>query len=183
MTPVARRYALALYEEARARNVAEEVDAGVRTLGEALDGSRELRAALTSPVVSRPKKEAVVARLFGDRLPELLVQFLYLLLRKEREELAPEIVAAYERLRDEREGVVEATVKTARPLSADEAEALRASLGARSGKTVRLRLDVDPGLIGGLVVRLGDRVFDGSLRHQLGLLREQLVERAQIATN
>jgi F-type H+-transporting ATPase subunit delta len=183
MTPVARRYALALYEEARARGVAEEVDAGVRALGEALDGSRDLRAALTSPVVPRAKKEAVIDRLFADRLPTLVVQFLRLLVRKEREDVVPEIVAAYNRLRDEREGVVEARVRAARPLSADEAEALRRSLEARSGKSVRLRLDVDPALIGGLVVRLGDRVFDGSLRHQLGLLREQLVARAQIATN
>jgi F-type H+-transporting ATPase subunit delta len=180
MNPVARRYALALYEEAAARGAAEEVDAGMRLLGESLDGSRELRAALASPVVSRTKKEAVIARLFDGRFPALVTSFVRLLLRKEREELIVDTVAAYRALADEREGVMEAGVRTARPLSADEAEGLRKALEGRTGKKVRLRLDVEPALIGGLVVRLGDRVFDASLQHQLGLLKEQLVTRAQI---
>lgn len=183
MTPVARRYALALYEEARARGAAEAVDADVAALGEALAASRDLRTALTSPVVARTKKEAIVARLFGDRLHPLVTRFLLLLIKKEREALAVEAVAAYAALRDAREGVVEARVTAARPLSADEAEGLRRSIEAKAGGSVRLRLEVDPSLVGGLVVRVGDRVYDGSLRHQLGLLREQLVARAQIATN
>ncbi|HLA64630.1 MAG TPA: ATP synthase F1 subunit delta [Rhodothermales bacterium] len=181
MTPVARRYALALYEEARARNEGEAVDDGMIALGETLDASRDLRSVLASPVVSRTKKAAVVARLFGDRLPKLVTSLMLLLIKKEREDLAVEVVAAYRALHDKRAGIVEARVRTARPLTADEAESLRKALETRTGSGVRLRLAVEPALIGGLVVRLGDRVYDGSLRHQLGLLREQLVTRAQIA--
>src|SRR5687767_8100221 len=104
MSPVARRYALALYEEARAQSVAEAVDADVRALGESLHASRELRAALTSPVISRVRKEAIVTRLFSDRVHPLVTRFLLLLIRKEREGIAPAIVAAYTALVDEREG-------------------------------------------------------------------------------
>jgi F-type H+-transporting ATPase subunit delta len=123
----------------------------------------------------------VITRLFDGRFPDLVTRFAHLLLKKDREELIVETVAAYRALADERAGVMEARVRTARPLSADEAEGLRKALEGRTGKKVRLRLDVEPALIGGLVVRLGDRVFDASLRHQLGLLKEQLVNRAQIA--
>jgi F-type H+-transporting ATPase subunit delta len=183
MSPVARRYALALYEEARAQSVAEAVDADVRGLGESLHASPELRAALTSPVISRVRKEAIVTRLFSDRVHPLVTRFLLLLIRKQREELAPAVVAAYTALVDEREGVVDARVRAARPLSPEHAEALRGELEKRTGRAIRLRLDVDPALLGGLVVRVGDRVYDGSLRHQLDLLREQFESRAQVMMN
>ncbi len=183
MSPVARRYALALYEEARARSVADAVDADVQVLGEALSASRDLRTAMTSPVVSRTKKEAIVRRLFTDRLHPLVTNFLLLLVRKEREELAPAIVAAYTALVDEREGVVEARVRAARPLSPGQAEKLRGQLERITGRAIRLLLDVDPHLLGGVVVRVGDRVYDGSLRHQLDLLRDGFESRAQVMMN
>jgi F-type H+-transporting ATPase subunit delta len=183
LNPVARRYALALYEEARVRSVADAVDADVRSLGESLRTIRELRAALTSPVISRTRKEVIVKRLFDGRVHPLVTSFLLLLIRKEREELAPAVVEAYTALVDEREGVLEARVRSARPLSADQAEALRKRLEAGTGRSIRLHMDVDPALLGGLVVRVADRVHDGSLRHQLDLLHDQLVSRAQVMIN
>jgi len=183
MNPVARRYALALYEEARARSVAEAVDADVRVVGEALAASRELRLALTSPVISRTRKEGIVNRLFTGRLHPLVANFLLLLIRKEREDMAPAIVAAYTALVDEREGVLEARVRSARPLAPEQAEALRVRLQAQTGRSIRLLIEVDPALLGGLVVRVGDAVHDGSLRHQLDLLHDQFESRAQVVMN
>ena len=183
MDPVARRYAQALTEEAQGAGQLDAVDADVALLAETLDGSRELRAALTSPVVSHAKKEAVLDRLFGGRLSDLSLRFLRLLVAKQRDGLIPEILAAYHRLRDERTGTVEATVRTAKPIGPDEAERLKAALEARAGKTVRMRIDVDPSLVGGLVVRLGDVVYDRSVKHQLETLREQLAERAAVRLN
>jgi F-type H+-transporting ATPase subunit delta len=183
MNPVARRYALALYEEARARSVADAVDADVRALGESLGQSRELKSALTSPVISRTRKEAIVRRLFAGRVHELVTNFLLLLIRKEREELAPAVVAAYNALVDEREGVVEARVRSARPLGVEQAETLRRRLESSTGRAIRLVLEVDPALLGGLVVRVGDTVRDASLRHQLDLLHDQFESRAQVMVN
>lgn len=179
--PVARRYALALYEEAQQAGSAQAVDADVVLVGETLAGSRELRALFASPIVAREKKEAVLGRLFEGRVDALTLRFLRLLVEKQREELVPAIVEAYRALSDTREGVVEAHVRSAQPLTDDERAALQRALTGRTGRAVRLVADVDPALIGGLVVRVGDRVYDRSLRHQLEQLREQLAERAALA--
>ena len=183
MTPVARRYALALYEEARSAGAVDRVDDDMAAIGDALDGSRELATALTSPLVARAKKEAILDRLFGSAVGELTMRFLKLLLAKEREGEMPNVVRAYRALRDEQRGVVEATVRTALPLGADEADRLRAALEARTGKSVRMRIEIDPSLLGGLVVRVGDVVYDRSAAHQLHTLREQLAERAAATLN
>jgi F-type H+-transporting ATPase subunit delta len=183
MDPVARRYALALYQEAEARGAVAPTDEDVQALREVLDGSRELTALFESPIVPREKKEAVVTKLFEGRVGELTLRFVRLLLEKEREDLLPVVVRAYGALRDQRLGIVEAHVRTARPLGAGEAQALERTLAERTGKQVRLRTEVDPALVGGLVVRIGDRVYDRSVRHQLGLLREQLRRRAFLSQN
>jgi F-type H+-transporting ATPase subunit delta len=183
MDPVARRYAQALTEEAQSQGALDVADADVALLAETLEGSRDLQFALTSPVVPAHKKRAVLDRLFGDNVSDLTLRFLRLLVEKQRDDQIPEILAAYRQLRDERTGTVEATVRTARPLSSSEAERLKGALEARSGKTVRMDLRVEPALIGGLVVRLGDVVYDRSVRHQLDSLRGQLAQRAAVSLN
>jgi F-type H+-transporting ATPase subunit delta len=183
MDPVARRYAQALYEEALQTGAVDAVDADVALVGETLSGSRDLALMLASPVVARPRKAAVLAALFEDRLSALSLRFLHLLVDKAREQLIPAVVDAYRALRDERLGVVEATVRSARPLPAPDADRLRATLEARVGATVRLRFEVDPALIGGLVVQLGDVVYDRSVHHQLQTLRDTLLERAALSAN
>ncbi|MEM1118601.1 MAG: ATP synthase F1 subunit delta [Bacteroidota bacterium] len=183
MDPVARRYAQALTEEAQSAGSLDTVDADVALVAETLEGSRELRQALTSPVVPQAKKQAVLKRLFESQVSDLALRFLDLLVTKQRDEQIPDILDAYRQLRDERDGVVEADVRTAKPLDADEADRLKSALEARAGKTVRMRIAVDPSLVGGLVVRLGDVVYDQSVKHQLDLLRGQLAERAAINLN
>ena len=183
MDPVARRYAQALTEEAQKVGSLDTVDADVALVAETLDGSRELRQALTSPVVPQAKKQAVLRRLFEGQVSGLALRFLGLLVDKQRAEQVPDVLAAYRALRDERAGVVEADVRTAKPLGADEADRLKRALEARAGKTVRMRIAVDPSLVGGLVVRLGDVVYDRSVKHQLETLRGQLAERAAVSLN
>ncbi len=183
MNPVARRYALALYGEAREQDAVAATDEDVQMLRETLDGAPDLVALFESPIVSRERKEAVVSRLFDGRLGALTLRFVQLLFDKEREDMVPAIARAYGALRDERLGLVEAHVRTARVLGYDEAQALEKALGEQTGKKVRLRLEVDPSLVGGVVVRIGDRVYDRSVRHQLGLLREQLHQRAYLSQN
>lgn len=171
---VARRYAGALYEEAVQRKQVEAVDADVDLIRQALDDSRELVTFFESPVISRDKKEAVVQQLFQERVQPTTFDFLRLLIDKGREDIFPAVVAAYRTLRDEQQGVVEAKARTALPLGEAEQKELAAALERMSGKQVRLSVTHDPGLIGGVIVRVGDTVYDGSVRHQLASLREQL---------
>ncbi|SHK85870.1 ATP synthase F1 subunit delta [Rhodothermus profundi] len=172
--PVARRYARALFEEARARGQAEAIDADVAVLHESFTTSRELARVFESPVIPREKKKKIIETLFAGRLQPLTVRFLELLVEKERESLLPAVVAAYRALQDEEQGIIEAQVRTAFPLDEAGAQPLVAKLERLTGKKIRLRLQQDPSLIGGVVVRVGDTVYDGSVRQQLTALRERL---------
>jgi F-type H+-transporting ATPase subunit delta len=183
MSPVARRYAQALYQQAEASGQTDAVEADVALVGQTFAASPDLVAAIGSPVVPRDKKQAVLGRVFGDGLSPTTAGFLRLLMDKGRESLLPEVVAAYRALGDERTGTVEAVVRAAKPLSADETDRLQAALAARTGKTIRLRIHLDPDLIGGLVVRIGDVVYDRSVQHQLAQLRDSLAERAAVRLN
>jgi F-type H+-transporting ATPase subunit delta len=178
---VARRYAQALYQEAAATGDAERIDEDMQSVQESLDASRELDLFFRSPLIAREKKDAVIGKLFDGKVAPLTVRLMRLLVEKGREDLLPAVVRQYSELRDERLGVVEATVKTAMPLDEAERDALRKALEGRTGKKVRLKTDVVPELIGGAVVRIGDRVYDGSVQHQLESLREQLEERAYLS--
>lgn len=183
MDAAARRYALALTQEAEQTGQAAAVDADVVFLGETLDNSRELVLLFQSPVVPREKKENVLKALFESRVSPLTMRFLHLLVSKQREALIPAVVEAVRLLRDTNSGTVEAAVRTAKPLSEDDTARLKSSLEARAGKTVRLKVSVEPALIGGLVVRLGDVVYDRSVRHQLETLRVQLAQSVGVTTN
>ena len=183
MSPVARRYAQALTEQAQSVGSLDAVDADVALITETMDGARDLRVTLTSPVVSHEKKGAILDRLFSGPVSDLTLRFLHLLVQNERDGQIPEILDAYRALRDERTNTTEATVRSARPLSPDEADRLKAALEARSGQTVRMRIEVDPALIGGLVVRIGDVVYDRSVRHQLESLRDQFAETTAVSLN
>jgi len=171
---IARRYASALHEEARQQSRSKPVDRDIETIDEALKASRELVGFFKSPIISRDKKKAVIDSLFGNRVDELTLQFLKLLVDKQREDIVPEVIEAYRILRDEHLGIMAATARVAQPLSGGEEKELVDTLGKMTGKSIRLSVELDPGLLGGAVVRVGDTVYDGSIRNHLELLREQM---------
>ncbi len=171
---VARRYAQALYEEAARDQRVESIDEDMALIRESLEGSRDLVLFFESPVISRQKKQDVVQALFGSRVQPMTMNFLRLLIEKKREDLFPDVVHAYRVLRDEQLGVVAAHARAAFPLSSEEQARLEQALERKAGSRIRLTVEQDPGLVGGLVVRIGDMVYDGSVRHQLATLRERM---------
>lgn len=173
-SPVARRYAQTFLEKAEAGGDVAALDADVALIGETLAGSRDLQLLMASPVVPADKKRRVAEALFGGKVSTGAQQLLSFLFEKGREGELARIIEAYQTLRDAQTGVVEARVRVPRALGADEQAAVKRQLEARTGKTVRLSVTVDPSLLGGIVVRLGDTVYDGSVRHQLETLRERL---------
>jgi F-type H+-transporting ATPase subunit delta len=175
---VARRYANALYEEASDAGVLEEVDEDVLMLRESLESNGELSRFFESPVIPQEKKDAVVQSLLGDRVEDLLVRFLRLLIRKDRETMTKPILDQYQSLRDEQQGIVDAHVTVAQALSEEDRDSVVEALEEKTGKTIRLHVEEDPDLIGGLVIQIGDRVFDGSVRNQLSALHDRLRESA-----
>ena len=171
---VARRYARALYEEAEQHGRLEQVDEDVSLIRQSLDESGELVRFFESPVISREKKEAVVQQLFAERVQPVTLHFLKLLIEKKREMLFPTVVRTYASLRDEQLGIIEAHARTAQPLDDAERDELAGQIEAMTGQQVRLDVTVDPDLLGGLIVRVGDTVYDGSVRHKLEQLRERM---------
>lgn len=179
---VARRYATALYEEADRTDVVDAVDDDVELIRESLEASDDLMRFFESPVIPDEKKEAVIDSLFKERFDDLTHRFLKLLVKKDREAIVAAMAEQYQALRDEHRNIVEAHVRIPRPIGDDEKDALIRALEQTTGKNVRLKVEEDPDLIGGLVVRIGDRVYDGSVRNKLDNLRDRF-QQGRIGSN
>jgi F-type H+-transporting ATPase subunit delta len=171
---IAQRYAQALYEEADGRDIVETIDDDVDLLRQTLDGSDDLVRFFESPVIPPEKKKDVIAALLEERVHALTYRFLVLLVEKDRETLVASVLARYQALRDEQRNIVEAHVRTAQPLDEDARDTLAQALEDMTGSTVRLRTTEDASLMGGVVVRIGDTVYDGSVRRKLASLRERM---------
>ena len=173
----ARRYARALFALARDEDRVSPVRDELGTLAGLLDAHPELRHALFRPVHPAAQRKAALAAL-AERLGSsvLLRHFLQYLIDQRRLIDFSGIRAEYERLADEAAGRVHAELSSAAPLADAQVERLRRALAQRSGRDVAIRVAVDPKLLGGVVAKLGDLVFDGSLRTQLAQLRASLVK-------
>ncbi len=171
---IAHRYASAFYQEAKAANAIPDADADMKALGQSFADSAELRQFFASPVINRDQKEKIIKKIFSGKVGDLTLKLLLLLIRKGRGGVAESVASAYTGIRDEVEGRVEATAKSAIDLSAEEKSSLESVLQNLTGKKIRLNTEIDTSLIGGVVVRVGDTVYDGSVKHQLAVLRERM---------
>jgi F-type H+-transporting ATPase subunit delta len=172
-TIVANRYAKAWYDESVGEGVVDKVDRDVDVLRSSLEGSQELRRFFSSPIISREAKLRVTDALFEGRVCETTRRFLRLLVSKRREDVLGLVLDSYRALRNEQLGIVEARASVAREGSKKDLSRLAAALGESLGKEIRLDMDVDPSLLGGVLVRVGDTVLDGSARNRLERLRER----------
>jgi F-type H+-transporting ATPase subunit delta len=174
----ARRYARALLEVA----LAKKEDAAVaRDLAEAaslLAAHPELRAVLTNPAVASERKRSLVKAVWKTASSELLKRLLEMLAERERLELLPEVARVYVELWNAQRGVVTAEVLSAVALDAEQKKRLAAALGrAAGGRAVELQAQLDPSLLGGVLVRMEGRVYDASVRGRLRSLRRHLLGR------
>ena len=178
---VLRRYANALYQEAERRDCIEAVDADVDLLRQTLEETREFARLVESPAIPQDKKKDVFRALLEERVHALTLRFLELLVDKDRETLLSSLLDTYRDLRDDMLNIVEVQARTPEPLDEDEREKLIQRLKAMTGKDIRLEVRENPSLIGGLVIRIGDRVYDGSVRQKLENLRDSWGQAAHTA--
>ena len=171
---VVQRYATTLLEAAFESNIERPVREEVEGLVATLDAASDLESFLVDRMISSETKESVVRELFANRVQELTLNFLLLLVSRRRINLVREIFQACAKLFDERTGVVEADVRSTVELSEGQRERLQQQLSGFTGKTVKLRSVVDERIRGGMVAQVGDTVFDGSLTTQLQRLHRQL---------
>ena len=170
------RYARALLdvavkEKAELEQIGDELTAFVDLFKQ----NPALERVMLNPAVPVPRKRAAMAELVERaRLSSILSKLLVLLAERDRLILLPDLLAAYrERLLDHQQ-VVRAEVTTAAPIGPERAKAIEQGLARVTGRTVRLGTRVDPSIIGGVVARIGDTIYDGSVHGQLQKLKAQL---------
>jgi F-type H+-transporting ATPase subunit delta len=174
---IAARYAQAVFDLSREGGDLDKLETDVRDLNAAIEGSPELRDLLGSPVVSRGDQGRAIAAV-GEKmgLSATMVNTLRLMASKRRLFVVPQMLRALRERIDAEKGEMTAEVRAAKPLSAEQEARLKAALGESSGRDVTLDVTVDEALIGGLVVKLGSRMVDGSVRARLDALRNTMRE-------
>jgi F-type H+-transporting ATPase subunit delta len=172
---VSLQYANALADIALTQNAAEAVVQELIGFGTLYAESPELRNFLSSPAVTREAKHRVIekllARVGGSRIVR---NFLLVVVDHQRAHFLPEIIASFQEVIRQRQGITEAQVSSAVALSALQKAELEFTLERLTGKRVEAKFSLEPALLGGAVVRVGDTVYDGSLRSRLNELRARL---------
>ncbi len=143
---------------------------------EVLESLPKLKAFLESPRVTIEEKHAVLERAIGSRASVTLLRFLKIVARRGRMDALREMAVAARELYNEEQGIVAVTVRTAFPLEDTTVSQLEASLEKALGHKVQLRVEVDRSLVGGLVLQIGDRVYDGSAIARLQRMHQQVRE-------
>lgn len=171
---IARNYAEALFELARKADNLDGWGRSVNGVAAAIESDLRLRNFLAAPQISADDKIAIIGKAFSDALPRMMVRFLQKLVRNRRQNLIPVIAVEYGNLVDEREGRMHAQVTVAREVSEAVQQTIARELSRAFGKTVVPHVTTNPGILGGVIVRVGDRVMDGSVRKRLATLRSRL---------
>ena len=174
---LAGRYATALFQLARERKSVDAVAADLDRVAEMIDESAELARVVQSPLRSREEHRRVLSAVLAKaEIEGIVANFVGVVAGQRRLFLLPRMIRQYCALAAHARGEVEVEVTSARPLSEQQADALRDRLAPSISRGVRLSMRVDPAVLGGLVVRVGSRMIDSSLRTKLDRLRLVLKE-------
>ena len=178
ITKAARRYATALLEVGKERDEVEAILDDINFIHNTLSDSDELVLFLRSPIIKFDDKQAVLETLFGDEVEEATRKFLELLTRKNRVEILDQIAKAFLESYNEYAGIIEVHVSVAQDLKDAQRQALHTRLEEKTSKKVDLTVHKDESLKGGMAVRIDDTVIDGTVKHKLIELEEQLLATA-----
>ena len=172
---VAKRYALALFQIAKEQQLLEKVEEELRVIKEVLSENAELNAVLKSPKLANEKKKEIVKTAFAS-MNTYVINTLMLLVDRHRESQIPEVADGFIELANEYRGIAEARVYSIRPLTDEESSAFSTTFAAKIGKkSLKIENIVDSNLLGGVKLRIGNRIYDGSLRGKLDRLERKLL--------
>ena len=169
-----RRYAKALFNAALATGSVEAAGASLAEVTAATQSTPQLLQVLRHPLISRERKTEILRTLFHGTLLPLVESFLFLLVEKERAGIIETVSEEFTHLVDAHQGIANAEAVSAVELDNGQREQLLQQLESATGMKIRLVTKVDAEILGGLVVRVGDRMIDGSVATQLQRMRESL---------
>lgn len=176
---IARTYAEALMNVADKRDQAEAVGEELHSLlNDVFRAEPRLEALLATPAIKRGTKEPLIRRAFEGKSSDLVLDFLLTLNKHDRLDLLRNIYFAYREIRDVRVKRIRVVVRTVVPLTEEQQAELKRTLEATTKLEPVLDMRIDPDLLGGMIVQVGDDVFDGSVRTRIETIRNQLLARS-----
>lgn len=177
---VASRYAKSLIELAAEKGVLEQVHEDMKMFTSVVSQNRAFQLLLRNPIVKSDKKLAVINGVFKGKVQEMTLAFFNIVARKNRESILEFVATEFEKQYNVMKGIQRASVTSAAPLSPALRQQLGEKLANETGKTIQLEEIIDPSLIGGFVLRVGDRQIDSSVKHSLRKLKNNFKDNSYI---
>lgn len=174
---ISKRYARAFFEIAEGEKKLEQYYAELKQFSSIVGENKDLGGFLANPVFDQESKKKVLGQIIGRlSLSKMTINFLNLLIDKKRIDVLPDIETCYRQLMDETLRKVRVTLKTAFPLSGDMQNYIVSNLKKMTGQEVEVTVEDDKNLLGGIVIGVGDTLYDGSIKNQLNNMRNLLGE-------
>ncbi|MEI4768898.1 F0F1 ATP synthase subunit delta [Psychrobacillus sp. FJAT-51614] len=171
----AKRYAIALFELAQQKNELQSVENDLRELKVVWNGNKDLKTLFTSPKLSLDKKKELIREIFSNANP-IVINTLLVLIDKKRLGEVSNIISEFMALSNEAQGIAEAKVYTTRELTEEERASVSSVFAKNVGKqSLRIQNIVDPSIIGGIRVQIGNRIYDSTLSTKLDRLKRNLI--------
>jgi F-type H+-transporting ATPase subunit delta len=175
MGAVARRYAKALFEVAKERDQLNTIEDEIHHLNRLFEENESFLTFLKHPTIDHRTKKEAFKRIFSGRISETMLTFINILIERDREAELDDITAYYVRMANAERGLEDALVRTALPLSEAEKANISEQFTRLINKTIRVHNVVDPSVLGGLSVQIGDRVYDGSIKGKLNRFKHRML--------
>ncbi len=177
------RYATSLLDLAVEKNMMDTISSDIELVVSVMEKSRELGRALDNPVIRPEVKAAILDNIFKSRINKETMHFIRFLVKKGRENLLLEISNKFLDLRDEKLGVVNVNIRTAFELTERQMSEIKNKIEKMLNKKARLKIKIEPEVVGGFIAQVNDTVYDASVKHQLEILKRQLLKSNGAALN
>ncbi len=174
MTDLSRGYAQALFQVAQAEGALEQVEDELFRFARILENETRLRESLTDPSVPPEHRAKMVQELLGPKASPHTTNIIAFVVQQGRARELPKIIDSLVQLAAEERNKAVAEVRSAVPLDGEQREKLKDAIARATGKQVEMKVLVDPSVVGGLLVRVGDQIFDGTVRRRLQMAREHV---------
>jgi len=173
---ISSRYASSFLRNSIEKNTLDRTSSDMQYILAAFQSSRELQLAMESPVIKSELKERILSDIFAEKVDADTMSFIKFIVSKGRESLLHSIATRFLEMRDEHLGIVQASVLSAFELTSDQKTQIQEKFEKMLGKKVILNYQINEDLLGGFVAKIGDTIFDASVKHQLNQLKKHFVK-------
>ena len=173
---LAKRYAKAIFDDVLVKGTLEAVNKDMQLLDKTVKDSKDLKVFLKNPIIKSAKKVAALTQIFGGKVSDETLSMIHLLIEKGREGYLGDIAGSFNRLYNEYNNILEVKITTAVPLDNATEELVKKAIYSKVGnKQLIINAAIDPDILGGFIIDLGNKVFDASLRNKLSNIANELI--------